>query len=44
MDSNYQHFVGIDWATVEPREGAFDQAALDAYAEMARACSSSPTT
>ena len=31
---------GVDWATVEPREGAFDQAALDAYAEMARACSS----
>jgi beta-glucosidase len=29
---------GVDWARVEPREGAIDAAALDAYADMARAC------
>ena len=29
---------GVDWARVEPREGHFDDAALAAYADMARAC------
>jgi beta-glucosidase len=29
---------GVDWARVEPREGAIDAAALDAYAAMAQAC------
>ena len=29
---------GVDWARVEPREGLFDAAALDAYAAMCRAC------
>jgi beta-glucosidase len=29
---------GVDWARVEPREGRFDESALDAYAAMCRAC------
>jgi beta-glucosidase len=29
---------GVDWARVEPHEGRFDLAALDAYAATARAC------
>ena len=29
---------GVDWARVEPREGEFDEGALDAYAAMCRAC------
>jgi beta-glucosidase len=29
---------GVDWARVEPREGRFDDAALDAYAAMCGAC------
>ena len=31
---------GVDWARVEPREGHFDDAALAAYADMARALAS----
>ena len=29
---------GVDWARVEPREGHFDETALDAYAATCRAC------